>query len=149
MCTWVLLSITVDSVLLAEPARLLSACIHSRKQMAASSSNWIMRNAPSLEPFGLFALFGALTLFPAILMIRVLEPELVLPAFSILLFAEAAVAAIVARLIQAQEKPGSITWWDFAGAFTFMGCAAAIFGEPDQAALFFEEEAVARASSRL
>jgi len=116
--------------------------------MLASSSNWIMRNAPSLEPFGLFALFGALTLFPAILMIRVLEPELVLPAFSILLFAEAGVAAIVARLIRAQENPGNITWWDFAGAFTLMGCAAAIFGEPDQAALFFEEEAVASSNSQ-
>ncbi|MGY3614592.1 hypothetical protein [Bradyrhizobium sp. USDA 10063] len=96
----------------------------------------------------MFALFGALTLFPAILMIRVLEPELVLPAFSILLFAEAAVAAIVAHLIRAQESLRNITWWDFAGAFTFMGCAAAIFGEPDQAALFFEEEAVARSNSQ-
>ena len=116
--------------------------------MLASSSNWIMRNAPSLEPFRVFALFGALTVFPAILMIHVLEPELVLPAFSVLLFAEAAIAAIVARLIRAQENAANITWWDFAGAFTFMGCAAAIFGEPDQAALFFEEEAVARSNSR-
>lgn len=116
--------------------------------MLASSSNWIMRNAPSPEPFGLFALFGVLTVFPAILMIRVLEPELVLPAFSILLFAEAALAAIVARLIRARENSGYITWWDFAGAFTFMGCAAAIFGEPDQAALFFEEEAVVGSNSR-
>jgi hypothetical protein len=116
--------------------------------MLASSSNWIMRNAPSLEPFGLFALFGALTVFPAIVMIRVLEPELVLPAFSILLFAEAAVAAVVAHLIRTRENSGNITWWDFAGAFTFMGCAAAIFGEPDQAALFFEEEAAVGANSR-
>lgn len=81
-------------------------------------------------------------------MIRVLEPEFVLPAFSILLFAEAAVAAIVARMIRAQENSGNLTWWDLAGAFTFMGCAAAIFGEPDQAALFFEEEAVASSNSR-
>jgi hypothetical protein len=135
-------------VLLADLAQQMPSGIHSGKQMLASSSNWIMRNAPSLEPFGLFALFGALTVFPAILMIRVLEPELVLPAFSILLFAEAAVAAIVARLIRTRENSGNITWWDFAGAFTFMGCAAAIFGEPDQAALFFEEEAVVRANSR-
>ena len=34
---------------------------------------------------------------PAFLMIRLLEPELVLPAFSMLLFTEAAIAAIVAR----------------------------------------------------
>jgi len=36
----------------------------------------------------------------------------------------------------------------FAGAFTFMGCAAAILGEPDQAALFFEEQAAFRPASR-
>ncbi|MCA1457955.1 hypothetical protein I6F35_33010 [Bradyrhizobium sp. BRP22] len=96
----------------------------------------------------MFALFGAVTLFPVILLIRLLEPALVLPAFSILLFAEAAIAAIVAGLVRAQTNSANITWWDFAGAFTFMGCAAAIFGEPDQAALFFEEEAIARANSQ-
>jgi hypothetical protein len=31
-----------------------------------------------------------------------------------------------------------VTLWDIAGAFTMMGCAAAIFSEPDQVALFFE-----------
>jgi hypothetical protein len=116
--------------------------------MLASSQNRMMRNAPSLEPFGLLALFGALTLLPALLMIRMVEPELVLPALSILLFAEAAAVAIVARLIRTEETLKNVTWWDFAGAFTFMGCAAAIFGEPDQAALFFEEEAAMRSNSR-
>ncbi len=32
-----------------------------------------------------------------------------------------------------------IAAWDIAGAFTMMGCAAAIFSEPDQVALFFEQ----------
>jgi predicted permease len=109
--------------------------------MIAFSPNWMMRNAPSLEPFGLFALFCALTAVPAVLMIRVLEPELVLPAFSILLFVEAGIAAIVARLISVRENEASVTMWDFAGAFTFIGCAATIFAEPDQAVLFLEEQA--------
>jgi len=113
--------------------------------MFAFSPNWIMRNAPSLEPFGLFALFCALTALPAVLMIRVLE--LVLPAFSILLFAEAAVAAILARLISVREREASVTMWDFAGAFTFIGCAATIFAEPDQAVLFLEEQAALRSDS--
>jgi hypothetical protein len=117
--------------------------------MFAFSPDRIMRNAPSLEPFGMLALFGAATVCPALLMIRMLEPELVLPAFSILLFAEAATAAIVARLLHVQEHAANITLWDFAGAFTFMGCAAAIFGEPDQAALFFDEQAAQRPESRL
>jgi hypothetical protein len=116
--------------------------------MVASSSNWIMRNAPSLEPFGMSALFFALTGLPAILLIRMLEPELVLPGFSILLFAEATIAVIVARFIRAEENAANVTWWDFAGAFTLIGCAATIFGEPDQAALFFEEQTAPRSDSQ-
>jgi hypothetical protein len=71
---------------------------------------------------------------PAFLMIRLLEPELVLPAFSILLFSDAAIAAIVVR-----RNSENVTLWDIAGAFTMMGCAATIFSEPDQVALFFEQ----------
>jgi hypothetical protein len=70
---------------------------------------------------------------PAFLMIHLLEPELVLPAFSILLFSDAAIAAIVARI-----NSENVALWDIAGAFTMMGCAAAIFSEPDQVAVFFE-----------
>jgi hypothetical protein len=72
-------------------------------------------------------------------MIGVLEPGLVLPAFSMLLFAEAAIAAIVARSIHVHRNSQNVTLWDIAGAFTMMGCAAAIFSEPDQAAQFFEQ----------
>jgi hypothetical protein len=67
--------------------------------LIASNARWIKRNAPSLEPFGILALLSVLIAVPAFLTIRVLEPGLVLPAFSILLFAEAAIAAIVARSI--------------------------------------------------
>ncbi len=116
--------------------------------MDVSSPNSIMRNAPSLEPFGILALFCALTACPAVLMIRTLEPELVLPTLSILLFAEAAIAAIMARLIHVQENTANVTLWDFAGAFTLIGCAATIFGEPDQAALFFEQQTAQRPDSR-
>ena len=116
--------------------------------MFAFSANWIRRNAPSLEPFGTLALFSLLTAGPAILMLRMLEPELVLPAFSILLFVEAAVAGIVARLIHIPANATDVTLWDFAGALTLIGCAAAVFGEPDQAALFLEEQGEQRSVSR-
>jgi hypothetical protein len=116
--------------------------------MFVSRPNWVMRNAPSLEPFGLMALFSLLTGLSAILTLRVLDRELVLPAFSILLFAEAAIAAIVARLLHVQEKSANVTLWDFAGAFALIGCAAAVLGEPDEAALFFEEQLARRSDSR-
>jgi hypothetical protein len=107
-----------------------------------------MRNVPSLEPCGKLLLFGVLTALPTIFAIRMLEPGLVLPTLSILLFVQAAIAAIVARAIGARENSATVSFWDFAGAFTLMGCAAAILGEPDQAALLFEEQSVQRPDSR-
>jgi hypothetical protein len=73
------------------------------------------------------------------MMIRLLEPGFVLPAFSILLFSDAAIAAIVARAIHARRNSQNVTLWDVAGAFTMMGCAAAIFSEPDQVVRLFEQ----------
>ena len=102
--------------------------------MNASNASWMKKNAPSRESFCVLALLSLLIAAPAFLMIRLLEPGLVLPAFSILLFSDAAIAAIVARI-----NSENVTLWDIAGAFTMMGCAAAIFSEPDQAAQFFEQ----------
>ena len=102
--------------------------------MIGSNKSWIKRNAPSWESFGILALLSVLIAAPAFLIIRLLEPELVLPALSILFFSDAAIAAIVAR-----RNSENVMLWDIAGAFTMMGCAAAIFSEPDQVALFFEQ----------
>ncbi|MBR0718305.1 hypothetical protein JQ632_30665 [Bradyrhizobium liaoningense] len=82
----------------------------------------------------MLALLSVLIAAPAFLMIRLLEPELVLPALSILLFFDAAITAIMAR-----SNSENVTSRDIAGAFTLMGCAAAILSEPDQVALFFEQ----------
>ena len=82
----------------------------------------------------MLALLSMLIAAPALLMIHLLESELVLPALSILLFSDEAIVAIVAR-----RNSKNVVLWDIAGAFTMMGCAAAIFSEPDQVALFFEQ----------
>src|SRR5438876_11817162 len=111
--------------------------LYQGNKMIASNASWIKRNAPSRESFCILALLSILSILiaaPAFLMIRLLEPELVLPAFSILLFSDAAIVAIVARI-----NSENVTLWDIAGAFTMIGCAAAIFSEPDQVALFFEQ----------
>jgi hypothetical protein len=100
-------------------------------------ASWITRNALSLEPFGILALLSVLVAVLAFAMIGVLEPGLTQPAFSILPFAEAAIAAIVARSIRGRRNLDNLTVWDIAGAFTLIGCTAAIFGEPDQAARLF------------
>ncbi|PAY06054.1 MULTISPECIES: hypothetical protein [Bradyrhizobium] len=112
--------------------------------MSSTIPGKFVLKAPSREPLGMLLLFAALTALPIILTLRLVEPALVLPALSLVLFAEAAMAALAARVIRVRASVANLTLWDFAGAFTFMGCAAAILGEPDQAALFFEEEAALR-----
>jgi hypothetical protein len=107
--------------------------------MIASHTNWTKRNVPSLKSFGILALLSVLIAAPAFLMIRLLEPGFVLPAFSILLFSDAAIAAIVARAIHVRRNSENVTLWDIAGVFTMMGCAAAIFSEPDQVVRLFEQ----------
>lgn len=87
----------------------------------------------------MLTLFSLLTALPAVLAFHLLEPELVLPAFSALLFVEAAFAAIAARLIHSPFNADDLTLWDLAGGFTLIGCAAVVFGEPDQAVLFLEQ----------
>ncbi len=107
--------------------------------MIASNAGWIRRNVTSLESFGILALLSLLVAAQVFMMIRLLEPGFVLPAFSILLFSDAAIAAIVARAIHARRNSQNVTLWDVAGAFTMMGCAAAIFSEPDQVVRLFEQ----------
>jgi hypothetical protein len=102
--------------------------------MIASNASWTKRNAAWRQSFCILTLLSVLIAAPAFVMIRLLEPELVLPALSILLFSDAAIAAIVAR-----RNSANVMLWDIAGAFTMLGCAAAIFSEPDQVALFFEQ----------
>ena len=88
----------------------------------------------------MLTLFSLLTALPAVLAFHLLEPKLVLPAFSVLLFVEAAFAVVAARLIHVPGDADDITLWDLAGGFTLIGCAAAVFGEPDQAALLLTEQ---------
>ncbi|WP_375160951.1 hypothetical protein [Bradyrhizobium sp. RDT46] len=95
----------------------------------------------------MLTLFGVLTALPAVLALHLLEPELVLPAFSALLFIEAAFALLAARLLHSPNSADDITLWDFAGGFALIGCAAAVLGEPDQAALFLAEQGSSRPAS--
>ena len=96
----------------------------------------------------MLTLFSLLTALPAVLALHLLDPELVLPAFSLALFAEAAFAVIAARLVHLPDNAEGLTLWDLAGGFTLIGCAAAVFGEPDQAALFLTEQNSLRPASR-
>lgn len=103
-----------------------------------SNSGWKQRGGFSATSFSVLAL-SVLIAVPTLLIARLLDPALLLPVLSIVLFVGAAVAVIVARWVHSERNSGYVTLWDIAGAFTLMGCAAAIFSEPDQVAHFFEQ----------
>jgi hypothetical protein len=92
----------------------------------ASNARWIKRNVPSLESIGILTLLSVLIVAPAFLMIRSLEPGIVPPAFSILLFSYAAIAYIVARAIRARRNSENVTLWDIAGAFHHDGLRSGV-----------------------
>jgi 4-amino-4-deoxy-L-arabinose transferase-like glycosyltransferase len=93
----------------------------------------------SLRLFGVLAPLSVMIVGPAFFIIRVLQPGLIPPALAILLFSYAAIAAMVAFWVHADRNSKDVTLWDIAGAFTMMGCTAAILSEPDQVALLFEQ----------
>jgi predicted membrane metal-binding protein len=93
----------------------------------------------SLRLFGVLAPLSVMIVGPAFFIIRVLQPGLIPPALAILFFSYAATAAMVAAWIHSDRNSKNVTLWDIAGAFTLMGCTAAIFSEPDQVALLFEQ----------
>jgi hypothetical protein len=80
----------------------------------------------------LIAGFGAFSL-----LVLFLPPPLVLPAISTLLLAAAGGIALIAWR---GPKPhqSMLSYWDIAGAVTFIGIAAALMSEPDQALPLFE-----------
>ncbi len=106
--------------------------------MIVSNRGWRQRQGSPAISFSLLAL-SMLIGVPALLTVRLLHPALILPMLSIVLFVGAAVAVLAARSLHAERDSKRVTLWDIAGAFTLMGCAAAIFSEPDHVAQFFEQ----------
>ncbi len=64
-----------------------------------------------------------------VVMLALLPWPVVLPAFSLWSLAAAAVVALVACLRPWVGAPRGVMAWDVVGAFTLIGCAAAILGE--------------------
>ena len=61
---------------------------------------------------GMLLLFAVLSALPIVLTLRLVEPALVLPALSLVLFAEAAMAALAARVIRVRASAANLTLWD-------------------------------------
>jgi hypothetical protein len=62
-----------------------------------------------------------------------LPAALVLPAFSVLAIALAGAAALLALAVRGRPALTRVTYWDIAGALTFVGICAALLSDPEQA----------------
>lgn len=71
------------------------------------------------------------------LLLWLLPAPLILPAVSALLLAAACAFALLAWR-RPQPHQSQLSYWDLAGAVTFIGIAAALLSEPDQALPLFE-----------
>jgi hypothetical protein len=92
-------------------------------------------SAPSSGPLWLVSVAVGV---PAVLIVLALRSDLVLAAFSVLLFGGAAIAAGLAFAVRAERKTPGLNLWDVAGGLVLTGCAASVFGEPENVALLFE-----------
>lgn len=88
--------------------------------------------------FGTLALLSIALAASTVVAIHRLEPHLVLPALSALLFSGAALAAIMALSIRTRKNTENLNLWDVAGGLVITGCAASVMGEPEQVAQLFE-----------
>jgi multisubunit Na+/H+ antiporter MnhB subunit len=85
---------------------------------------------------------------PAVLIVLVLDPDLAFTALSVLLFAGAAIAALLAFGFRTEWTTPNPNLWDVAGGLVLTGCAASFFGEPENAALLFEHLFERRATTQ-
>lgn len=98
-------------------------------------THWTLNPA---ESSGLLTLLSVALAVPAALIVYWLEVELILPAFSVLLFSGAAVAVVLACSVRTETDPEKLTLWDVAGGLVLTGCAASVLGEPEQVTQLFE-----------
>ncbi len=85
------------------------------------------RRPPGQRPSGLA--FVAVAVVALAVFILVLPHSVVLPVFSLWALMAAACAAFFAILPRRARPSYAGAAWDMAGAFTLVGCAAAILGE--------------------
>jgi len=81
------------------------------------------------EPTVPILAFVATLIVGLTVMLVVLPWPVVLPAFSLWSLAAAAGVALFACLPPRRRDSRAVTAWDIVGAFTLIGCAAAILGE--------------------
>jgi hypothetical protein len=70
--------------------------------------------------------------------LAVLPPHMAFPVTAAGLLVAAAMTSLMACATPAGSAPSRLMLWDFAGALSLIGLAAALFGEPEQAVALLE-----------
>ncbi len=99
---------------------------------------WKDRFVQETQSVGILSSLTLAVIVPALLIVRTLDPELVMIAFSLMFFLGATLMAATAWLIRSKRNPQNLSLWDVAGGLVITGCAASVLAEPDQAAQLFE-----------
>lgn len=92
----------------------------------------------STRSFGVLTVLSFMVAVPALVIVHRLEPDLVLPALSVLFFSFAGAAVLLARATKARRNSEALNLWDIAGGLVMTGCAASVLGEPEQVTQLFE-----------
>lgn len=85
-----------------------------------------------LQPHIKLAAMAATAALPLLLLSSLLPRPLVLPVLSLIAIAGAAILSFVAWRRGAVRHSPQVTAWDVAGAFAFIGFAAAMLSDPEQ-----------------
>ena len=91
----------------------------------------------ALRPHAALAMLTLLAAAPLCVVAALTPPPLVLPVFSIVFLALAGLTALYAWRSRAVRHSTTITSWDVAGAFAFVGFGAAILSKPENVLIAF------------
>lgn len=92
---------------------------------------WASAVFARVEPQLRLAGLAALTAAPVVLVITAVPQPFILPTLAFVAFTVAAVTWLTAWGLNTACPSNDVSLWDAAGALVLIGCAAAMFSEPD------------------
>jgi hypothetical protein len=105
-----------------------NSTMHGRRTLRDAATGAVLYH---LAPHARLAALTGLAAAPIVLVAAFVPRPLVLPVLSLAAVAAAALVALFAWVARARRRGDTITAWDIAGAFALIGCAAAMFSEPE------------------
>jgi hypothetical protein len=96
------------------------------------------------ESLQIHAAMAAAAALPLLLLTSVVPRPLVLPVLCLVAIAGACIVSFLAWKRSTVDHPQRVTMWDVAGAFAFIGCAAAMMSNPEHLIYFADSATTVR-----